>query len=551
MHNLEQDNLSSTLEKLREKVQLQMPDNPLVSGWASYSQCDEDGIIRECLSRVSRKVQLSKTFIEIGCSDGLENNTHQLLLDGYSGFWVDGDIDKIKFIENQLGGLNFNKLCIHQSLVTQDNIGDLVERALQFLDTKDLDLFSLDVDGNDIHLLPMVLQLTAPKLICVEYNAKFAPPTRLAMEYRSDHTWAGDDYFGASLQSWVDTLNEYSLVCCSLSGANAFFVRNDLLENFTPTPIDILYQPPRYWLTSCSKGHKASLQWLKQEVRKDNDPKCRLLTANVPKLGLFDFAIHSGNDQFISGDLARDRIWEPFETEIFCRLCGPGDFVLDLGANIGWYTVIASRLVGKDGKVVAFEPEETNLSLLKKNVAMSRGVGPVEIMKMALGDREESARLFISENNQGDHRLFGDGTHRESQDVQVKTLDSFFATSVRKPTVVKSDTQGSESRILRGAANLFDEGWRPILILEFWPFGLVNSGDDPLNLWESLVSLGYSLYELSEANPKLVTLSESRLCARMNSDISPHSMGFINLLCLPHKSERLSSVLDLIEEARK
>ena len=272
MHNSEQDNINSTLEKLRDKIRFEMPDNPLLSGWASYSQCDEDGIIRECLSRISKKTALSKTCIEIGCANGLENNTHQLLLDGYSGFWVDGNREEIQFIENNLGGLHFDKLCVHESFVTRDNIVSLVEKALRFLGTKDLDFFSLDVDGNDIHLLPMIFQLTAPKLICVEYNAKFVPPTRLAMAYRSDHTWAGDDYFGASLQSWVDELSEYSLVCCNLSGANAFFIRNDLAEGCLQTPIDKLYQPPRYWLTACSKGHKTSLKWLTQEMRKDDKP---------------------------------------------------------------------------------------------------------------------------------------------------------------------------------------------------------------------------------------------------------------------------------------
>ncbi|MFZ2170253.1 MAG: FkbM family methyltransferase [Methylococcaceae bacterium] len=549
MHNFEQDHLNATLERLRDKIRLETPNNPLLSGWATYSQCDEDGIIRECLSRISKKVELSKTFIEIGCSNGTENNTHQLLLDGYSGFWVDGDIEKIQVIENQLGGLNFNKLCIHQSFVTKDNIVSLVERALRFLDTNELDFFSLDVDGNDIHLLPMVFQLTSPKLICVEYNAKFVPPSRLAMDYRSDHTWAGDDYFGASLQSWVETLTEYSLVCCNLSGANAFFVRNDLIENFTLTPINKLYQPPRYWLTSCSKGHNASLKWLKQELRKNIDLKYKLIKANTPRVGLFDFAIHADNDQFISGDLERDRIWEAFETEIFCRLCRHGDFILDLGANIGWYTVIASRLIGEEGRVISFEPDKTNLTLLKKNVAMSGDVGAVKLMNIALGDREENAKLFISENNLGDHRLFCDGTLRESINVQVRTLDSLFAKSVHKPTIVKSDTQGSEARILRGAANLFKEGWRPILILEFWPFGLVKAGDDPLELWKWLVSLEYSLYELSEGYPKLVPLTEDRLHTRINSDISPVAMGFINLLCLPNKSGRLEFIKDFIEVA--
>ncbi len=550
MKNLEQNQFDSAMFELREKIRLETPDNPLLSGWASYSQCDEDGIIRESLVRIAKQIPLSKTFIEIGCADGLENNTHQLLLDGYSGFWVDGDSEKINFIKNQLGRLNFDKLSVCASFITKDNIASLIERALRILDTQEIDFLSLDVDGNDIHLLPIVLQKAAAKLICVEYNAKFVPPSRLVMDYRSDHIWKGDDYFGASLQSWVETLTGYSLVCCNLSGVNAFFVRNDLMDNFTPAPIAKLFQPPRYWLIYLSKGHRASLSWLRQELVKESESKCKLIQANVPGMGLFDFAVHTRVDQYISGDLVRDGIWEPFETEIFRRLCRPDDFVLDLGANIGWYTVIASRLINASGKIISFEPDHNNFKILNRNIAMSGGLGMVEVMNIALGDRDENATLFISDTNLGDHRLFSDGSQRQTLPIQVKTLDSFLANYTCKPTIVKSDTQGSEACILRGAANLFDVGWRPILILEFWPFGLAGSGDSSQQLWQNLVALGYSLYELSEAYPKLIAFTEERFRLRINTDISVDSMGFINLLCLPHNSDRLSLLQDLVEKEK-
>ncbi len=272
------------------------------------------------------------------------------------------------------------------------------------------------------------------------------------------------------------------------------------------------------------------------------------ITATVPKMDEFEFHIHSSPDQYISGDLLRDKIWEPFETEVFRRLCMPGDFVVDIGANIGWYSVIASRLVGSLGRVLSLEPDAANLCLLKKNLAKSGGAGHNEILNVALGDRVTNSKLFLSETNLGDHRLFDDGEPRDSIIVKVQTLDALFADSARKPTLVKSDTQGSEARIFRGAGRLLAEGWRPVFILEFWPFGLTKSGDDPLELWERLVSLGYGLYELSEGNPRLVTLTEDRLRTRMGRDISPQSMGFINLLCMPDKSERLSSLVDLIEK---
>ncbi|MNJ59504.1 hypothetical protein D3C77_551910 [compost metagenome] len=131
--------------------------------------------------------------------------------------------------------------------------------------------------------------------------------------------------------------------------------------------------------------------------------------------------------------------------------------------------------------------------------------------------------------------------------VAVTTLDIIFnAGDSKLPDVVKSDTQGSEAKILRGASSLFNKGWRPIMILEFWPFGLTQSGDDPLQLWEKIVGLGYATYELSENSPTLKAISKEWLIERLNTDISPSAQGFINLCCIPGNSERLNSVSDLI-----
>jgi hypothetical protein len=82
--------------------------------------------------------------------------------------------------------------------------------------------------------------------------------------------------------------------------------------------------------------------------------------------------------------------------------------------------------------------------------------------------------------------------------------------------------------------------------LEFWPYGLAQCGSDPWNLWEKLLALGYGVYELSEANPQLTILTESRLRSRVESDISVQSRGFINLLCLPNNHDRLHLLKDLV-----
>jgi FkbM family methyltransferase len=275
-------------------------------------------------------------------------------------------------------------------------------------------------------------------------------------------------------------------------------------------------------------------------------PDFTTVLASVPGLGEFPFRVHSCPDQYISRSLIQEKIWEPFETEVFRRLCQPGDVVADLGANIGWYSIIAAHLVGEQGKVFAFEPDSANFEILRENVLASPNAQQMDIFKLALSDFRAQSKLYLCPSNLGDHRLFDDGSPRAWRLVDTSTLDVFFAEIPRKPTLVKSDTQGSEARILRGAQRLFADNWRPILILEFWPFGLSKSGSDPVELIDVLVSLDYGLYEVTEQYPRLIPTGRT-LSERLKDDLSPHSEQYINLLCLPRNSERLSLVADLVE----
>ena len=546
----DENSVSQALIVLREQLAHHTPDNPALKGWASYSQCDEDGIIRTCMERVSSLTSLSQSFVEIGCADGLQNNTHQLILDGYSGVWIDASEACISRIESALGALYSDPLMVLNQRVTIATGEALAKRINGFLSIESIDFLSLDIDGNDIHVIPPFLRRLNPKLVCVEYNAKFPPPTCAAMAYNEAHEWGYDDYFGASLQSWVEVMAShcYSLVACNLSGANAFFVRDDLMQGFTRYSTDDLYQPPRYWLADSPKGHAASLKWIAQAMS-ERLASFRMVPVQALDLPASAFAIHKVEDEFVSGDLARHGIWEPFETNVFGRLCLPADMVLDLGANIGWYSMLAARSVGAQGRVIAFEPDRANARLLEVNAAIADEHGVIDIHKSAVSDQVGQLSLYRSGTNLGDHRLFRDDTERDSYPVAVTTLDAFFAGHEgRLPELVKSDTQGSEARIFRGAAALFAGGWRPVLILEFWPFGLTRSGYDPQAFWQSLVELGYQIFEVAESNPQLVPLTEERLQRRLTDDLNPSSWGFINLLCIPFGSERIELIRDLIRQ---
>jgi hypothetical protein len=214
-----------------------------------YSQNDEDGIIAEIFNRIGIG---SRRFIEIGAADGLENNTVWLLLQGWSGTWIEGVPALATRISQKFGSLvTSGRLTVLNEFVTRESARRLDQEGC----FSNIDLFSLDIDGNDYHVMAELENIDA-RLIIVEYNGKFPPPHEFIMKYNGspEYGWDLTDYFGASLTSWNNLLKTkgYSLVGCNITGVNAFFVRNDLiLDKFAePLTPENHYEPARYWLSS-------------------------------------------------------------------------------------------------------------------------------------------------------------------------------------------------------------------------------------------------------------------------------------------------------------
>lgn len=257
-----QHDIRAEIVRLRAEMRAVTPNNPALSGYKVFSQVDEDGIIRALLNLLPEG-SLSQTAIEIGCGNGLENNTHLLLLAGFRVCWLDGAAANIDFIRNELDFVEDHKgrLMVTGDFVTCDNICAILHRFSNFLSTSEPDVFSLDMDGNDLHVLDRALNVLQPKIICVEYNGKFPPPLNIAIAYNPDHKWSGDDYQGASLQAFSDLLSGYFLACCNIAGSNAFFVRNDFRSHFPDYSVCDLFQPLRTHLRLLNSGHPPSLKW--------------------------------------------------------------------------------------------------------------------------------------------------------------------------------------------------------------------------------------------------------------------------------------------------
>ena len=269
--------LRTALRDLKEQTRTRTPDNPALSGFKVYSQLDEDGIINEILRRIPRAA-LTRTAVEIGCGNGFENNTHFLVLQGYRAYWVDASQENIDLLKRG-AGLDDNSAApvrCEKVFIDLDNIAEVVRCACGFLRTDEPDLFCLDIDGNDLYVLEKALEHSKPKVICVEYNAKFPPPARVAIRYNQHHVWSNDDYYGASLQSFCDLLKGYVLVSCNLAGANAFFVRSDLGEYFARYTAEQLYQPLRVELAMLKTGHSPSLKFLRDTCSNLSSPVLNL-----------------------------------------------------------------------------------------------------------------------------------------------------------------------------------------------------------------------------------------------------------------------------------
>jgi hypothetical protein len=223
-------------------------------GFRAFSQNDEDGILQEIFRRIGTT---NRTFVEFGVQDGLQTNTRLLLYAGWRGLWIEADrAAYARMLDSFAAEVAARQLQLLNTFVTAENISGLIDSAL----LGELDLLSIDIDGNDYWIWDAI-QLR-PRVVVIEYNAKFRPPIKWVMQYNPKHRWNYSDYHGASLESLNALARQkgYSLVGCCLAGVNAFFVRDDLVQDHFESPQGAdLYNPPRYYLQRfLAAGHPSA-----------------------------------------------------------------------------------------------------------------------------------------------------------------------------------------------------------------------------------------------------------------------------------------------------
>ena len=151
-------------------------------------------------------------------------------------------------------------------------------------------------------------------------------------------------------------------------------------------------------------------------------------------------------------DSLRLSLWgeyEPFETQLFTNHIENGDMVLDIGANIGYYTLLAARQVGPQGRVYAFEPDPDNFALLQKNIRQN-GYKNFALENRAISNQNGKIKLFKDGKNWGGHRIYDTDRNKEHVTVDVITLDRFFADGTTEIDLIKMDIEAQRSGPFRG-----------------------------------------------------------------------------------------------------
>ncbi|GHT74546.1 hypothetical protein FACS1894124_4590 [Spirochaetia bacterium] len=222
-------------------------------GYKVYSQNDEDGIVAEIFRRIGTT---NKQFVEFGVQNGLESNGHFLLHKGWHGLWIDGDKKAFKQLASVFARpIHSKQLTAINAFITVENINSIISSSMG----GGIDLLSIDIDGNDYWVWEAITCIK-PRVVVIEYNAKFPPDYEWIMPYDLDHIWDTSDKQGASLKSLELLGNKlgYQLVGTNMTGVNAFFVQRELAKDLFPLPAtaENLYHPMVFYIPIIS-GHPA------------------------------------------------------------------------------------------------------------------------------------------------------------------------------------------------------------------------------------------------------------------------------------------------------
>ncbi len=220
------------------------------------------------------------------------------------------------------------------------------------------------------------------------------------------------------------------------------------------------------------------------------------------------------------------------KTRLLWDCLAPGAVFVDVGANIGYFTLLAAARTGGKGRVVAFEPDADNCALLRESLEHNGLSQRVTVEQAALSADDGEARLYLSDRNFGDHQVFATEEARSSRPIRCLRGDAYFERqAIGNIDLLKVDTQGSEFSVMQGLMPFLAKQSRPPrLLVELTPLSLRQAGASGRELIALLATLNLPFWIVDHIEHRLV-LSGAEELARWcdNVDDSPGDEGFMNI----------------------
>lgn len=211
--------------------------------------------------------------------------------------------------------------------------------------------------------------------------------------------------------------------------------------------------------------------------------------------------------QFVSRQIFLFGVFEPREARCFQALIEPGMTVIDVGANIGQYAMLAAARMDENGHVYAFEPAEDNFQILRRNVERSGYATRVSLFKEAVA-AASGKRDFVLASDGGSNALWNPGANPDNagqtRTVKCRSLDDFVTEHrLARVDILKIDVEGADYEVLKGSRKTL-EVHRPILFVEFAERLLEKFAATPKEMLDLISAFGYRAYLFSPRGLRLL-----------------------------------------------
>ncbi|MEM6786211.1 MAG: FkbM family methyltransferase [Myxococcota bacterium] len=202
--------------------------------------------------------------------------------------------------------------------------------------------------------------------------------------------------------------------------------------------------------------------------------------------------------------------YEPETRDVVQAVLSPGSTFVDLGAHIGYFSLLAARQVGRHGRVYAFEPVAETANVLEENVKRNDLMPPVQVVRRGIYERPAELTFALAEGSSVSNKMAavapsGDGTRTPAptRTIAVTSLDAFFADETHRTVdLIKMDVEGAELPAMRGMAEVSRANPNLKLIFEFHDQNLRQLGLDPMQLFDQLNDLGFRRYVCLHRRPR-------------------------------------------------